>query len=361
MINATLPVYVLSIGGSIAEAGFVGGAASLTALFLRPLAGWLTDVWRRRPVVLIGSSCYGLASVVYALSGSVGSVLLGRVVQGFGISYYTTASNSYVVDIAPNKRRGEAIGLFAAANSLGLLVGPAVGFSIISLQSFHQLFNFATCLILVACIVSLFTKEKRRPPDIRQPSWTWRTGILAIDALPIAWTALCLAIAWGSVTTFLAIFASSRGIENPGLYFSVEAIALLISRAFSGRLADQHGRAFAIIPGVIAMSLAVALLPLAHEYPEFMVSAMFMGLGFGMAQPASMALLVDQVSLGQRAIAVATYFIGYDGGIFLGSFLSGAVSQVWGFGVMWPFAAVCALLSLLPILKVPYPRISLRG
>jgi MFS family permease len=54
MLVATLPVYIISLGGTPAQAGLVTGAAAITALIGRPLSGWLVDAWRRRPVVLIG-------------------------------------------------------------------------------------------------------------------------------------------------------------------------------------------------------------------------------------------------------------------------------------------------------------------
>ena len=65
MLVATLPVYVLSLGGNQTSAGLVIGILPFTALLFRPLMGWLTDAWRRRPLVLIGTSCYGFANIVY--------------------------------------------------------------------------------------------------------------------------------------------------------------------------------------------------------------------------------------------------------------------------------------------------------
>lgn len=359
MMNTTLPVYVLSIGGNNVQAGLVGGALPMTALFLRPLVGWVTDAWRRRSLALIGSSFYGLASIVYALSHSIGTLLLGRVIHGVGISSYTTAVNAYIIDIAPNKRRAEALGLFAVTTSLGLIIGPTVGFYIVSLFDFHWLFNFATFLAVITCIVSLFAREKPRPRNSPRPAWSPRTGILAIEALPIAWIALCLGFAMGSVNNFIAIFASSRGIDNPGLYFTVQAITLLISRAFSGRLADRRGRGAAIVPGTIAMSIALATLPLAHDLPHFMVSAALFGLGFGMAQPATMALLADHVRSEQQGLGVATYFMGFDGGIFLGSISFGVMSQTWGFSLTWFLSAVCTLWGLLGLLGARHHRIAM--
>lgn len=346
MMNATIPVYVLSLGGNNAEAGIVGGALAMAALLVRPLVGWLTDVWKRRPLAIIGSASYGLASVAYAFSTSIGTLLLGRVVHGFGISCYSTAANAYVVDIAPTKRRTEAIGLFASTNSLGLIIGPAVGFYIISLSGFRHLFHFATALAFTACIVSVFAKEKRRRQNGTRAAWSLRTGIVSTAALPMAWTSLCLGLAMGAVNTFIAIFASSIGIGNPGLYFTVQAIALLIARAFLGRVADRRGCAAAIIPGIVAMSAALAILPLARSLAAFLACAAFFGLGVGIAQPATMSLLANQVCSEQHGLGLATYFMGYDGGHFLGSIAFGVVSQLWGFGVMWPLSAVCTLLGL---------------
>ena len=50
MLIATLPVYIISLGGTPAQAGLVTGAAAVTALLARPVAGYLVDAWRRRPV-----------------------------------------------------------------------------------------------------------------------------------------------------------------------------------------------------------------------------------------------------------------------------------------------------------------------
>ena len=48
MLAATLPVYVISLGGSQAEAGLVTGAMAITAFLFRPIMGWLVDAWQVR-------------------------------------------------------------------------------------------------------------------------------------------------------------------------------------------------------------------------------------------------------------------------------------------------------------------------
>ncbi len=353
MLIATLPVYVILLGGSQAEAGLVSGAVAFTALLFRPFVGWLTDAWRRRPLVLIGTSCYGLASVVYLLAGSIPLLVLGRFVHGFGLSCYTTAANAYVADIAPLKRRAEAMGLFSAAQAIGLIIGPVIGFMLVGSIGFQHLFYFSGGLAFTGFFISLFARERRPPGAIKRQPWSPRTGIVAIDALPMAWIALCMGMGFGTVNAFIAIFAQLRGVANPGYYFTIQAIALLISRTFAGRLADRHGRVATIVPGIILMAIALALLPLAHGFPRFVISASLFGLGFGMAQPATMALLIDRVRPEQRGLATSTYFTGFDAGISIGAMLLGFVSQHWSFDVMWPLAAACTLLGLTGLLAIP--------
>ena len=356
MLIATLPLYVISLGGGQSAAGLVSGFLAFTALFFRPFMGWLTDAWRRRPLVLIGTSCYSLASVVYLLSGTIPVLLFGRLVHGFGLSCYSTAASAYVADIAPPRRRGEAVGLFSATQAIGLIMGPTIGFILIGESGFHRLFYFSAGLAFIAFLISFFARERRPSWQIRHQPWTLRTGIVSPDALPMAWMALCMGMGFGSVSAFISIFSRSRGLQNPGLYFMVQAIALLVSRMLAGRVTDRHGRSATIVPGIIMIAIAQGLLPLAHSFFHFAISASLFGFGYGAAQPATMALLIDRVRPEQRGLATGTYYAGFDVGISLGSILLGVVSEMWGFGVMWPVSAACTLLGLAGFLRPRKPK-----
>ena len=362
MLTATLPVYVISLGGSRADAGLVIGAHALTSVLFRPFLGGLTDAWRRRPVIMTGITFHGLASVIYLLAGSIPLLIFGRLVQGLGLGSYSTAASVYVADIAPLKRRAEAVGLFSAAQAMGLVAGPVFGFMIIEWTGFQHLFYFTGGLAVIALCFSIFTREHPKPLKTARRPWSFRTGIVAFDALPMAWMALCMGTGHGSISAFISIFAQSRGLQNPGFYFMVQAIALLVARAFTGRLADRAGRTVVIVPGVILMVLGLAMLPLSHGFKDFVFSAALFGIGFGSAQPATMALLIDRIRPEQRGVAIGTYFMGFDVGFIIGTILMGAVSQQWGLGVMWLMASAWTLLSLAGIVvERRHPALSLPG
>jgi MFS family permease len=353
MAGAILPVYVVSRGGGEFRAGLVTGMLAFTALLLRPFVGWLADAWRRRPMVLIGTGCYTVANIMYALFGSLPLLLISRVVHGFGLSNYSTASSAFLADIAPPSRRAEAMGYYSVAFDIGLLGGPAIGFFLANYTGLQNIFFITAALACVAFFLSVPVRE-RRPPRIGPlPPWQLKTGIVSKPALPAAWMAFCMGMGVGPVTAFIAIFARQRGVDNPGLYFTVQAIALALSRTFAGRLSDRRGRLFVIVPGLLSIAVGLLLLPFAHDLFHLMLSAAFIGMGFGTSQPATMALTVDSVSLDERGMAVSTYFLGFDSGISLGSFALGAIATTFGFNVAWVVAAASVLLGLLGILRRP--------
>lgn len=352
MASAILPVFVVSRGGSEFRAGLVTGMLAFTALLLRPFVGWLADAWRRRPMVLIGTACYTVANLMYASFASLPLLLVSRVLHGFGLSNYSTASSAFLADISPTRRRAEALGFYAITMDIGILGGPALAFFLVRYTGLQHIFFLTAGLACVAFLISVPVQEHREPRVGPRPPWQLKTGIVAKPALPAAWLAFCLGMGVGPVMAFIAIFARQRGILNPGLFFTVQAIALMVSRTFSGRLSDRRGRAFVLVPGLLFISVGLLLLPFAHDLIEFLLAAAFIGMGFGSSQPATMALTVDLVSPDQRGMAVSTYFLGFDSGISLGSFVLGAVVTKLGFGVAWTTAAVAVSFGLLGLLIV---------
>jgi MFS family permease len=353
MASAILPVYVVSRGGSEFRAGLVTGMLAFTALLLRPFVGWLADAWRRRPMVLIGTGCYTIANLMYAVFGSLPLLLFSRVLHGFGLSNYSTASSAFLADISPPHRRAEAMGYYSVAMDIGLLGGPALAFFLVQYTGLHHIFFLTAGLACIAFIISIPVKEHRPARVGPAPGWKLKTGIVSKPALPAAFLAFCLGMGVGPIVAFIAIFARQRGVDNPGLFFTVQAIALMVSRTFSGRISDRHGRGFVILPGLVSIAIGLALLPFAHSLFQLMLSAAFIGLGFGSSQPATMALTVDFVSPDERGMAVSTYFLGFDSGISTGSFVLGAIATRFGFNAAWILAAGCVLLGSFGLLRKP--------
>jgi len=58
-------------------------------------------------------------------------------------------------------------------------------------------------------------------------------------------------ISVGSIMAFLPLYGQDRGFSNIGLFFTVYAIALILARFMTGRLADEHGSNVVFIPSLL--------------------------------------------------------------------------------------------------------------
>ena len=79
----TLPLYVLKIGGTQRDVGFVMGAYTIGATIMRTLAGWLSDRYGRKRVMISGLVMMAAVTVVYRAADNVLFVGTIRVFTAF--------------------------------------------------------------------------------------------------------------------------------------------------------------------------------------------------------------------------------------------------------------------------------------
>jgi MFS family permease len=342
-----LPLYLISFGASSTVIGAVMAVFTITATVTRIPIGLLIDRIGRKPFLIVGVALFAGGNFGYLWAPSILLMIPFRMLHGVGWSGCTTAVATLAADIAPQKRRGELIGYAAMASSLGGAIGPVAGFALLHRFDFSGVFLGAAALLFVSLILAAFVKEPEHAPrNNRRESW--------IDLLVIPETLLpAVAVAFlsfghGGIFTFLPIHALKLGLENPGLWFGLYALCLLLSRPVAGPLSDRISRRAVIIPGLTLNLLGIGILALASSPAWLMAAAVVGGFGTGAAQPALMTVAVDQTSPQRRGQSMAQYQCFYDLGIGVGSLTLGAFLDLvdQNFSLMYAATAVVALIGL---------------
>lgn len=318
---------------------------SITAVTLRLLVGKAADDYGKRIFILAGTTLLAVSSALYSVARTVPLLLGLRMVHGVGWASFGTAASTLVADIAPRSRRGEAMGYYGMSTNLAMAVGPAAGVLLMNRFSFPILFACSAALALVAVLLALRVREPSPAPRPASPNDPSR-GIVERSALFPALVLGLTAVTYGSIVSFLPIYATKRGIENPGLFFTAYAAVLLVARGYTGQLSDRYGRRAVIAPGLVLAALALWLLAFASSLPAFLLVALLYGLAFAATQPPMMALVVDRAAVGRRGAAIGTFSTAMDLGIGGGSFLWGLVSQAAGYQNMYLTSGAVAMLAL---------------
>src|SRR3989338_10329339 len=120
-----LPFYASEFKASAVTIGLLYSVYSLAQLVFSPFWGSLSDRFGRRPIMLLSTLGSALSYILFALSGSLGALLLSRLLAGIMGGNISTAQ-AYVADVTTHEERAKGMGLIGAAFGIGFIMGPAI-------------------------------------------------------------------------------------------------------------------------------------------------------------------------------------------------------------------------------------------
>ncbi len=342
-----LPIYLSFSLPSATAVGLVIGLMALTAVLFRPLAGEWADRYGRKPLLLLGAICFAVAPLLYAFASSLPLLIVGRLLQGVGICFFTTGYGSLIPDLAMPGRRGEAIGLASIAMPLSLMVAPRVGTMVQGHYGYQTLFFAASATALVSLCRGLSSPVGGSAARARTPPISFRE-VLSRARLRAALAAVfVLALTYGSLFTFLPLYAVERGIGQGSYFFVVYGASLVLANTLVGRLSDKWGRVRIVAPAMVGLAGCLWLLTQVRTLQALLPLALLYGLCFGASKIGLDAFTVDSVPLAGRGSAVSVEYAVYDIGIGMGAWGLGAVADALGYGGMYAVMGACVLVGLI--------------
>ncbi|KAG7200483.1 hypothetical protein KM043_001049 [Ampulex compressa] len=106
--------------------GFLGSMYSFLQFLGSPIIGALSDIYGRKPIMLLCLSGIVLSYLLWALSTNFAIFVLARVIGGISKGNISL-SMAIITDVTSPKVRGKAMALVGIAFSIGFVVGPMIG------------------------------------------------------------------------------------------------------------------------------------------------------------------------------------------------------------------------------------------
>lgn len=343
MLQPNLPVYMDALGANESIIGLATALFAASAILVRPVSGILLDKVGRRSILLIGQAIFFLSVMSYSIFPAIVPILIARFLHGFGWGAASTANYTMASDNIAKERFGEGIGYFSLAGSFAMAIGPILGLFILSNFNFKILFYSSAILIILSTIMS-FGFEYKKIDKVKE-----KVTLELFEKTSVMPTIIIffLTVTYGTVVSFISLYAIEQGIENIGLFFTVYAICLVVSRPLFGRIIDKLGFDYAIIPGVVLIFISMILLSFAKSLAFFLLIAFVYGIGFGAAQSGLQTMAIAFSPLDKRGSANATYFTGFDSGIGIGSMIYGYIATKLGYSQMFLLTTIPIVISLI--------------
>ncbi|KAI9892367.1 MAG: hypothetical protein M1814_001569 [Vezdaea aestivalis] len=191
---------------------WIGSAFLLAFAASTPIWGKLSDIWGRKPAVLISAAIFFVGSALCGAAVSITMLIVGRVIQGIGGGGLIILANICIADLFSLRNRGTYYGMIGGVWALASALGPVVGGALTYKVSWRWCFYINLPITAVAFVIILFFLDLRTPTT---PLWA---GLKAIDWLG------AITIAGGTLMLLL-------GLEFGGITFpwnSPQVICLIV-------------------------------------------------------------------------------------------------------------------------------------
>ena len=367
MVVPALPHIAEEYGTTSASSSWVLTGFLLSAAVCTPLAGKLGDVFGKGRMLTAVLVIFATGALISALSGSIGVLIAGRVIQGAAGGVFPLAFG-IVNDELPGEKRAVAIGLISAMFGIGGGIGlPLSG---VIVDNAHLSWLFLTGLMALPAAAAAWFYIPPSPARTRTTiDWTG-AAVLSTGLVAILF-ALTKANVWGwgspgflglvaaglaalgafvalelrtaeplidmrvlrrrpvlatNATGFLvgvAMFGSfllvpqfaqapestgygfGMSVTSAGLVMLPSALTMLFAGPLAGLIGNRIGFRAVLAMGAALAAASFGLLAVAHEHVwHFMASGVLVGAGISFAFGAMANLIV--VSVDARDVGIAT-------------------------------------------------------
>ena len=402
-----LPLYFTEQGIDLATLGIVIAAWPAARLVSEPVFGWLADRWSRVPLMVVGLVVYGLAGALPLVwTGALPFVIL-RAASGIGAAMYDPAARGFLTDATPPARRGEAFGLYGAAQMGGLLLGPSIGaFGADRFGGIGFVFVFSAVMaILAAVTIAVRVREDRygrqrhatpspdatefRPdPPFLEQRWaadraTDEAALPATTAAARGTTAtepdsggpvvdparhlgdrrlrllnhgLVAAlilnlggyVGSGTYEVIWSLFLEGLGADLAliGLTFAMFGLPVLLLSPFAGRLVDRRGPFPFIVVGMVLPAVAAVLYTFLTDPVLAVPLILVEATGFALLNPALYAVVAANAPKGRSSTAQGLFGAAGTTGFIVASLAAGVLAER---SILYPFY-LCSTVMIVALL-----------
>lgn len=344
LLMPVVPLYAAAGAGSVG-AGLSTGAMMLATVLMELAVPALLGRHGYRAIMVLGLLLLGAPAVVLAASSSLPVVLGVCLVRGAGLGIVVVAGPALIAELVPAARRGAGLGLYGVAVGVPSIACLPLGLWLTAHVGYGPVFFTGAALSLLTLAAALGLPARSAPVEhhgsilgaLRKPG---------LAGLAVTFAAVTLAA--GVLLTFVPLAVSAQSHQLAAVALLVQSCVTPLARWGAGQYGDRHGSARLLVPAVLAATLGVVGLVWVDS-PHAVIAGMgLFGIGFGLAQNATLALMFERVPRSDFGQVSALWNLAYDGGAGIGAIGFGLLAGPVGYPVGFAFTAAVVFIALAP-------------
>lgn len=361
MLIPVLPTIEKELNISSLQVSMIITVYSVVAIFLIPIAGYLSDQFGRKRIIIpsliiaaIGGVISGWAS--WQVKDAYGIIIIGRVLQGVGAAGASPIVMPLVGDIFLDESDvSNGLGVIETSNTFGKVLSPILGAALAAIVWFMPFFAFPVfCLISIAMISFLVqtppmtTKPPKLDAFIRSIKYIFKNEGRWLYAVFLI-GCICMFVLFGVLFYLSTMLEEQHNIDGikKGIILAIPLAALCFSSYVTGKTIGQDKIKMKVITVVGLVILTIANFSVAFSKDIYvLLTAMFAsGIGIGCALPSLDALVTEGIEKEERGTITSIYSSMRFVGVALGPPIVAVLMKASHFTLF----AVITLISLVSV------------
>lgn len=362
MLYPVMPVYLKSIGFSIAVIGVLEGFAEAVAGLSKGYFGKLSDtVQRRLPFVQLGYFMSAISKPMIAFFVAPAWVFICRTIDRVGKGVRTGARDALLSDEATTQTKGRVFGFHRSMDTCGAVLGPAFALFYLYYHpgGYVSLFYIAFIPGLLAVSASLMLKEKRHSDQKKaETKFSFFSFILYWKQAPYLYRRLCTALLIFALFNSSDIFLLMKIKEAGASDIDVIAAYILYNLIYAlaaypiGKLSDKVGFKKVMINGILLFAIVYTGFSFTGNALLHYILFAIYGLYAASTEGVAKAWITNSVKISDTATAVGTFTAFQSICALFASSITGFMWWQYGSVAALTTTAAGAILTLLLLLRI---------
>ncbi|WP_339212308.1 MFS transporter [Solibacillus sp. FSL W8-0372] len=336
MLIPVLPILEDKVGITSFQSSMIITSYSIAAIFLIPVAGYLSDRFGRKMVILpslilalIGGLIAGFAS--WKMDDPYMMIIIGRVIQGIGAAGAMPIVMPLVGDLYQDddEKISSTLGIIETSNTFGKVLSPILGSIFAAVLWFLPFFSISALSLIAIVLIFFFVKvpkEKDEPLEFKKflsntkevfkekGKWLYTIFLNGVLVMLILFSMLFF------LSDNLEKVHDIKGVKK-GFVLAIPLLLLCISSYVSGRKikGDLKRMKKIIVISLIAMSTSIVFVGYtSKKLILLLVVTSIVGIAIGALLPALDTIITDNINKELRGTVSSFYssarFIGVAAG-----------------------------------------------
>lgn len=327
--NPLINGYAKELGASSAFAGVIVGMMSIVAMFLRPIAGNLTDHFSKYQLSFIGGLLSFVGVLGYVFTPNSTLLLIFRLVNGLGYVLCTVCMTTWLSYLVPFSHVGEAMSFYGLMNALAMALAPAISIDLYRVIGYRLAIVISAVAALMVVVTIQFVGNRAQPAKDVQPVSIHHLKIIQRDSVSVAAMVGLFAIPYFATQADIVTYVEQRHLSIAvGAYFMIYAVVLLAIRLVLRNQFDTVRFGVWLLASVLATVFYLIMLAVMDNNWEMALAAAGMALGYGTIYSVCQSTAMMLAPTTDRGLASATFFLGIDIGMSLGPIVGGIIDSL---------------------------------